>query len=125
MNFENIYYVVGLIICFLLVFFVCKFLKAFSNMLAERANNEKAKAIFTQVNEIIDSCVVATNQAFVESLKRQNLFNSEAQKEAFIKTKDAILELLPFDAVELIAEKFNDIDIYLDNMIEKAVNLHK
>lgn len=125
MNFEIIFYIAGLIISFLLVFFVCKFLKAFSKMLAERSDNEKAKAIFAQIDEIIDSCVVATNQAFVESLKRQNLFTSEAQKKAFTKTKDAILALLPFDAAELIETKFNDIDTYLDNMIEKAVNLHK
>jgi hypothetical protein len=42
----------------------------------------------------ISTCVIATNQTYVESLKQQGKFDAEAQKEAFAKTYNAVIAVL-------------------------------
>ena len=56
--------------------------------------NETAQKYTTMIFDTIAKCVIATNQTYVNSLKEQNAFDAEAQKTAFNKTMNAVLEIL-------------------------------
>ena len=75
--------------------------------------------------DTVTACVVATNQTYVETLKKQGKFDLEAQKIAFEKTKDAVLDLLNVEAKEYLLAVEDDLDAYINNQIEVAVNLNK
>jgi hypothetical protein len=77
------------------------------------------------INSTVEDCVIATNQNYVEALKNQNMFDAEAQKEAFKKTFDAVKSLLSQEAIEYLTEMAGDADLYISTLIEAEVNKNK
>lgn len=77
------------------------------------------------VADTIATCVVATNQTYVNSLKEKGEFGIEAQKEAFQKTLDAVLAILTEDAKEYLKVVYGDLNKYLTTQIEAMVNVNK
>ena len=103
-----------------------KYLIAFINIkskeLQDKTDNEKAQKYMQMATETITSCVIATNQTYVESLKAQGKFDKEAQEIAFNKTLEAVLTLLNDEVKDYITEAFGDLNAYLNTQIEAAVN---
>lgn len=98
------------------------------NKIAEinnKTENETAQKYLTMLSETVISCVIATNQTYVESLKKQNKFDLEAQKKAFELTKDAVLEILSHEAIEYLNTIIGDLNTYIDKLIEATVNYKK
>jgi len=56
----------------------------------DAAYNEKLNKYITMLTDTITKCVIATNQTYVEELKKQGKFDEEAQKIAFEKTLFAV-----------------------------------
>lgn len=79
----------------------------------------------TLLQDTVISCVIATNQTYVDALKEQGKFDAEAQKAAFQKTYDAVMQILTEDAVKYLNEALGDLDKYVNTMIESQVNLQK
>ena len=79
----------------------------------------------TLLQDTVISCVIATNQTYVDSLKEQGKFDAEAQKIAFQKTYDSVMQILTEDAVKYLNEVLGDLDKYVNTMIESQVNLQK
>jgi hypothetical protein len=61
----------------------------------------------------ICQCVIATNQTYVEALKKEGKFDLDAQKKAFEQTKDAVLAILDDEAKKYLASIFGDLDLYI------------
>lgn len=98
------------------------------NKIAEinnKTDNETAEKYLTMLSETVISCVIATNQTYVESLKKQNKFDLEAQKKAFELTKNAVLEILSHEAVDYLNAIIGDLNTYIDKLIEATVNYKK
>ena len=87
------------------------------------------EAIFKKYMDIltdtITSCVVATNQTYVESLKAQGRFDAEAQKAAFNMTSTAVLEILSDEAKFVLTMAVGDLNSYIAKKIEAEVNINK
>jgi hypothetical protein len=105
--------------------YVIKFINSKSAQLAAKAENEKAVKYINVVNDTITSCVLATSQTYVEALKKENAFTKEAQKEAFQKTYQAVMSLLPNDTKQFLTETYSNVEEYLITKIEAAVNKTK
>lgn len=75
--------------------------------------------------ETIETCVIATNQTYVESLKKRNQFTREAQLEAFKMTKEAVLTILSEEAEKYLTAIYGDLDTYIVNQIQACVNINK
>lgn len=73
----------------------------------------------------ITTCVISTNQTYVDSLKAQGKFDLEAQQTAFTITYEAILELLSDEAKKYLTEAFGDLETYITKQIEAEVNIQK
>jgi hypothetical protein len=86
---------------------------------------ELASKYLNMVEKTVTDCVMATNQTYVDSLKQEGKFDSEAQKAAFNKTLDAVLAILTDDAKNYLTQIFGDLNVYLTNLIESQVKINK
>ena len=93
--------------------------------MTERKNDALFTKYMTLLQDTVISCVIATNQTYVDTLKAQGKFDLEAQKVALQKTYDAVMAILTEDAVKYLNSVLGDFDAYVNTMIESQVNLQK
>ncbi len=87
--------------------------------------NETASKYIQMLDKTISECVLATNQTYVESLKNKGEFTTEAQREAFTKTINAVMSILNSDIIAYLNEIIGDLNIYIENKIEAEVKTNK
>lgn len=105
--------------------FIVKFINVKSDEIANKVNNEMVEKYIAMLGETISSCVIATNQTYVEALKKNNAFTAEAQKEAFNLTFNAVMAVLTDEAKIYLAEAYGDLTAYITTKIEAEVNISK
>lgn len=105
--------------------FLVDFLSAKRDELNSKIDSEIAQKYINMIYQTVVDCVIATNQTYVESLKKSGSFDEAAQKEAFNRTMSAVMAILSDDAKEYIAEATGDLNTYLTQLIEAEVNKHK
>ena len=101
------------------------FLRTKISSINSNSSNELANRIRWEVESAVEDAVMAVNQTFVEELKKKNLFDKEAQEEAFDRALDGTLKALSQSTVEFINNTYGDITIWLKDKIEAAVNRNK
>ena len=109
----------------ILTAYAVKFIKIKGDEIAVKLNNEKANKYIALVSQTITDCVIATNQTYVEALKKDNAFTADAQKAAFQMTYDAVMAVLTDDAKDYIVAVYGDLSAYIATKIEAEVNLNK
>lgn len=105
--------------------YIVKYIQVKSAEITSKSENELVDKYVNMLSYTISSCVVATNQTYVESLKKQGKFDAEAQKIAFNMTLEAVLGILSEDAKEYLSEAFGDLNAYITSQIEASVNVNK
>ena len=105
--------------------YLVTFIKAKTKDLQAATENDKADKYLGIAAEVVSNCVVATNQTYVESLKKQGKFDEEAQKAAFEATLTAVMGVLSDEAKTYLPTIVGDLTLYLTNLIEAEVNLQK
>lgn len=105
--------------------FLVVFINTKTQELKNKTKNEKEQKYIERIGGIINACVLTTNQTYVESLKREGKFDTEAQKQAFEDTKTAVLGMLNVELQDFITEVFGDVNEYLTTAIEASVNNNK
>lgn len=93
--------------------------------ITKEADNEIANKYINLLSETITQCVIATNQTYVESLKKSGSFDAEAQKEAFRRTYESVMKILTVEAKQYLANVYGDLDKYITSKIESEVNINK
>ena len=93
--------------------------------LIKQNDNALAAKYITMLSKTITDCVIATNQTYVDSLKAQGKFDTEAQKKAFNMTLTAVLSILNDEAKEYLTAIYGDLNTYITKQIEAAVNKNK
>ena len=101
--------------------FIGKFLYAKWEEVHGNIKNTKVKNTLDEVIEIIVNVVQATNQTFVDELKKKGEFTNEAAIDAFEISKETAVSMLSYEAIEIITEVYGDVDLYLDTLIESTV----
>lgn len=102
-----------------------QYLELKGNEIIGNIDNNIAAKYVTMLKDTIVDCVEATNQTYVEALKDANAFTEEAQKIAFQKTFDAVIEILSDDAKEYLTEIYGDLNKYISQKIEAEVTKAK
>ncbi len=105
--------------------YIVKYINVKSNEIQANVNNDLADKYIAMVADTVSACVIATNQTYVEALKKENAFTAEAQKEAFNLTYNAVMAILTDEAKEYLAEIYGDVAAYITNKIEAEVNISK
>lgn len=105
--------------------YAVKYIQVKSAEITEKTDNALADKYTVMLADTISACVLATNQTYVEALKKQGSFDAEAQKVAFNMTLDAVMTILSDDAKEYLSEVFGDLNSYITSQIEASVNVNK
>ena len=102
-----------------------KWVNAKTAEIADTRKTETEKKYINMLNNTISDCVIATTQTYVDTLKKQGAFDTEAQKVAFTMTYEAVVKLLTDEATEYLNEAVGDLNLYITQKIESEVNLNK
>lgn len=94
-------------------------------MLQLEMDNELVTKYTDMLEQVVVDCVSATNQIYVEALKKEGAFTAEAQKEAFKMTYDNIMTILNEECLEFLGEITSDVEAFIVNKIEAEVNFAK
>ena len=108
-----------------LTMFAVQFIRTKTQEIAVKNDNEILNKYLDMVSDTITECVIATNQTYVEALKKQGKFDAEAQKVAFNLTYSAVMTILSEDAKEYLTIAYGDLTAYITTQIEASVNLNK
>ena len=118
----QIFEVVILPLLGVLTAFLINFIKTKSKELAASTDDILAQKYITMFGDTVAACVRATNQTYVEALKKQGKFDAEAQQEAFEMTYKAVMDILTDEAKEYLINMCGDLDAFLTTRIEAEVN---
>ena len=102
-----------------------KYINIKSNEIQNKVNIDAANKYISMLSDTISACVIATNQTYVEALKKENAFTKEAQSEAFKQTYDAVMAVLTDDAKKYLTTVYGDLTAYITAKIEAEVNMSK
>ena len=105
--------------------FLCTWLKSLCDQNKVKIKNEQVNATLNNVADVIVAAVETTTNTYVKQLKADNLFDANAQKEAFNKTFETVKKQLTEDATKIITETYGDVETYLTNKIEQFVEESK
>lgn len=98
-----------------------KYINSKSSEIIATTENEQTKKYIALLDNTITSCVLATTQTYVDSLKKAGKFDAEAQKTAFEMTYNAVLNVLTEDAKDYLTAFYGDLGAYMTNKIEAEV----
>lgn len=105
--------------------YLVKWIKAKTVEVTEKNHKDVFDKYITMLGETIAKCVSATNQTYVDALKKTGSFDAEAQKHAFEMTFNAIMNVLGKDAIEYLTAIYGDLTNYLTTLIEAEVKAQK
>lgn len=87
--------------------------------------DNKVKRLIQIAESAVDQAVTSVTQTYVDGLKKEGAFDSNAQKDAFEKSKQNVRKLLTADAISAVKDAFGDFDEWLETKIEEAVYNNK
>ena len=93
----------------ILTAYAVKWVSVKTDEIANKHNDEMTSKYLNMLNETITSCVIATNQTYVETLKKQGSFDFDAQKIAFEQTYNSVINILSEDAKDYLTEAVGDL----------------
>lgn len=101
--------------------FVIYGIRVYAKRLREKAANELESKYIYMLEDTVTKCVLATQQTYVANLKKENIFNKEAQEQAFKMCFDNVIKMLSQDAYIYIENLTGDADNYITQLIEAEV----
>lgn len=102
--------------------YLVAFIKSKTKEITDRVENDKADKYIYMLSNTITKCVTATNQTYVDNLKKENAFTKEAQQKALKMTADAVLAILSDEAKAYLPTIVGDLNTYILTQIESEVN---
>ena len=108
-----------------LTMYLVQFIRLKGQEITNKTDSDLADKYIQMLTDTITTCVIATNQTYVEALKKQGKFDAEAQKEAFNLTYNAVMAVLTDEAKHYLAAIYGDLTAYITTRIEAEVNVSK
>lgn len=96
-----------------------------TKQITDKTNNDLADKYINMLSDTIQTCVIATNQTYVNNLKKEKLFDAEAQKQALQMTADAVKQILSTSAQEYLTTAYGDLNALIMQKIEAEVAKNK
>lgn len=108
---------------------LCSYGIAFIHKKIKEMQYEVDNDLFTKYSDMlmrtVETCVIATNQTYVDELKKQGKFGPEEHDIAFHKTFDAVKEIMTEEMQKVLSEVYTDLDFYISQLIQEQVNVIK
>lgn len=90
-----------------------------------KIKDEKAKRMLEIAENVVSQAVATVSQTYVDGLKKDGIFDTDAQKEAFEMSKDKIYKLLTTDTLQAVQNNYGDVDEWIVTKIEETINKSK
>ena len=107
------------------VLYFIAWIKTKKQELVEKIKNEKTKEYLEMLDKTVSECVLATNQTYVNILKQEGKFDSEAQQEAFQRSYDAVKVVLADEVQDYLKVAVKDLNAYITTKIEAQVGINR
>ena len=101
--------------------FLINFINKKTNEVKAKTNNELVQKALTILETTVINAVQTTNQTYVDSLKKENIFDVNAQKKAFEETYNAVVNSLTEDTKKGLEQITNELPQYITQLIEAKV----
>ena len=113
-----------IIISFAATYGICRFANARAKQIIKCTGYEY-EDILWKIENIVENCVIETNETFVNKLKEKGEFTKEKQIEAFNKTFETAYSELSNKMIELMENEGVNVANLITTLIEKAVKFRK
>lgn len=90
-----------------------------------KIKDENGKIQLTVATTIVTNAVRSVFQTYVDTLKKNGIFDLESQKIALTKAKDEALTQMTDDIKEYITKNYGDLEAWLTTQIEATINVLK
>ena len=90
-------------------------------LINSKINDKKAANYLSTIINLVGDSVKSVYQTYVESLKNQDIFTEEAQKEALDRCMNMIKSQLAPELINYITNNFGDLESYLKTLIESTI----
>lgn len=91
----------------------------------EKVKDDKVKRLLEIAENVVSQSVATVSQTYVDGLKKDGIFDTDAQKEAFEMSKDKIYKLLTTDTLQAVQNNYGDVDEWIVTKIEEIINKSK
>ena len=105
--------------------YVVKYIQVKMEEIQLKTENEMINKYLAMLASTVTECVIATNQTYVDALKKEGKFDIDAQKKAFEMTRDAVMLILTEEAQNYLSVAVGDLNLYIAQQIEAAVKVEK
>ena len=120
----NILKVVLIFISFAISYGICRFANARTKQIESITGYEYSDVLW-RIENIVENCVIETNETFVNKLKEKGEFTKEKQIEAFNKTFETAYSELSNAMIELMEDEGVNVANLITTLIEKMVKKEK
>lgn len=105
--------------------FLVQFLRKKSEQIGAQIDNMELKELLDEVTDAVSAAVTYTSQTYVDALKKEGIFDVEAQKTALETSLKMAISLLSESARSALATIYGNLDDYLVSKIEAEVRNQK
>ena len=105
--------------------FLVQFLRKKSEQIGAQIDNMELKELLDEVTDAVSTAVTYTSQTYVDALKKEGIFDVEAQKIALETSLNMAISLLSESARSALATIYGNLDDYLVSKIEAEVRNQK
>lgn len=105
--------------------FLIALIRQQTSKIEEKIKDEKAKRMLEIAENVVSQAVATVSQTYVDGLKKDGIFDTDAQKEAFEMSKDKIYMLLTTDTLQAVQDNYGSVDEWITTKIEETVNKSK
>lgn len=94
---------------------------AFTAWINTKVKDKKVAGYLTSITTVVTTAVKEVYQTYVESLKKAETFDAEAQKAALNSALEKIKSELSVELCDYITTTFGDLDKYITSLIESTI----
>ena len=116
---------VGYLLAATIIFYVAKLFHQKCEEIKQKTDSEALKFLIEKIDYIVQICVEATNQTFVNDIKEKGSLTDEEKKAAFNKTFESIENMLTDEDKQNILDTFGDISTFITNSVENYIKSSK
>lgn len=109
----------------ILATYVVNYIKLKSSQLQDKYESELVDKYIREGEKVVSEVVTVVSQTFVDTLKKNNEWNSEKAKEAFELASAKAVQLLAKDSVSAVEMVYGDLHEWLKNRIEYSIKVNK
>lgn len=105
--------------------YIVMYLRKAAKRISAETDSDLLKNAVNEAADAVATAVTYTSQTYVDALKKEGIFDVEAQKMALQSSLNMATSLMSEAAKNLLVEVYGDLDKYLTSKIEAEVRVQK